>query len=447
MTERMADSAVAACVQRAVRSWRESELELVVLRGYANLPALAGGDLDVLVAAADVAEAERLLLEAAQTTNFERYARRERSAGSPTTHHLIHSVTRRLLVIDLFTDFNWRGLRFLDESAVLSSRQAAWPLDVPRPAHEGTAALLGKLLYGTGVTESRRALLADLADRDAEEFRRCLTWAFGRRHARRLLEKILRLDLEPDRATTRRLRLALLRRSLLHRPHQLASGIAAEARRLARRLARPPGVFVVLLGADGSGKSTVARALTSRLGDRLRGGAWHFHWKPAALLRPSGRIEAYPYERGPRGPLASAIHLARHWLDFLLGGWLWILPRLIAGGSIVGERYYQDMWLDPRRYRLNLPARLIRTGARCVRQPDVVLCLSAPVATLRARKQEVALEATRAQDEAVRRYAENNSVAVLIDAGGSLPNVVDACENVILSRLVARDLRRRGLRS
>lgn len=436
------EDALAACVALAGRSWRDAGVAVVALRGYEDLPSLAGGDLDLLVDADEVVKVERLLLEAARASGLDRYLRLERSAGSPTSHYFLDPSTNETMVIDLFTDLNWRGLRFLDEQQVLSDRRAASLIDVPRPAHEVTAGILGKALYGTWVHHSRWRHLAELAEREGDELRHCLTWAFGARQAGPLFDRIRRAELGPDHRLTRRLRRALVWRSLVRRPFRAAKGQLAEIGRVGRRFRRPPGVFVVLLGADGSGKSAVARPLAERLGDHLRGRSWHFHWKPVAVARSSTATAAEPYRREPRGLWLSLPHLARHWLEFVVGGWLWLIPRLAAGGSVIGERYYQDMWLDPRRYRLAVPPKLIRIGANCVLSPDVVLCLLAPVDILRTRKKEVEPEETRAQQDAIRRYAGADAAAFVVDSSRPLDEVVDACETIVFDRLLARDRRR-----
>jgi thymidylate kinase len=76
-------------------------------------------------------------------------------------------------------------------------------------------------------------------------------------------------------------------------------------------------------------------------------------------------------------------------VDFALGWRFHIKPILRSGGWLVMERGWWDLAVDPRRYRLDVPASLIRQAGRLLPRPDLVLVLDAPVTVMLARKSEL----------------------------------------------------------
>ena len=77
------------------------------------------------------------------------------------------------------------------------------------------------------------------------------------------------------------------------------------------------------------------------------------------------------------------------WVDFFLGTWLRILPIKARGGLVVMERGWGDMAVDPRRYHLDVPSRIVEVLGRLLPGPDVALILYADPQLLRDRKAEL----------------------------------------------------------
>ena len=96
----------------------------------------------------------------------------------------------------------------------------------------------------------------------------------------------------------------------------------------------------------------------------------------------------------------SVAYFGFHCLEFLLGWWLRIRPATFKGGLVLIERSYYDFFVDQRRYRLRMPAGLVRLGYWLLPKPDMVVLLDAPAEVLQARKKEVPFEETVRQREA-----------------------------------------------
>ena len=152
--------------------------------------------------------------------------------------------------------------------------------------------------------------------------------------------------------------------------------------------------FYAIEGADGVGKSTVLRLLIPELVKRGEfNGFLFFHWKP---IKRNLSYDAIPGDdphdpRGkePRNPLASLVFLAHHWLDFQLGYWHFVRPAIRADRLVMADRYTYDVLLDPKRFRLRLPAWILRLFVRTIPRPDRAILLHAEPAVIRARKPEL----------------------------------------------------------
>ena len=184
-----------------------------------------------------------------------------------------------------------------------------------------------------------------------------------------------------------------------------------------------PVRFIAVEGADGVGKSTVLRLLIPEL---IKRGGYKgylfFHWKP---VKGNLSYDAIPGDnphdpRGkrPRNPVDSLVFLAHHWLDFQMGYWRYIRPAMRSGRLIVADRYSYDVLLDPKRFRLRLPAWVLRLFVRTIPRPERAILLHADPAVIHARKPELT-EAEIADYQGALLGCDLIRGAIHADAGGT----------------------------
>jgi thymidylate kinase len=217
---------------------------------------------------------------------------------------------------------------------------------------------------------------------------------------------------------------------------------------LSNERAADGGLFVLLVGPDGSGKSSLAPRLAEaarREGRPVR----HMHWRPgilpqAATLGGVTPDPSRPHAGKPHGRLLSLFRLIYYWIDFSLGLRLRALPIRRRGGLVVMERGWWDFAVDPRRYRMTVSPRLVERLGYLLRPPDLVICLEAPPEILAERKRELPLGELDRQIARWRRIRlPKRAVRVYLDASLSLEDLVRQAKEH-MAELLERDHSGRG---
>jgi thymidylate kinase len=162
--------------------------------------------------------------------------------------------------------------------------------------------------------------------------------------------------------------------------------------------ALPHGCFVAIIGPDGAGKSTICD-LIEQQPSNARPAPFRFHWRPGLLPKLGGSnrsdqagadLRIPPDASAYRG-VVSLVRFVYYWLDFVIGYWLVIYPKVARSQLVIGERYFLDVMVQPERYGFAVPNWLTRAAAFSVPKPDLVILLEDEPDVIHARKPELSV--------------------------------------------------------
>jgi thymidylate kinase len=207
-----------------------------------------------------------------------------------------------------------------------------------------------------------------------------------------------------------------------------------------RRWREPSGLLIACLGPEGSGRSNVIEQLNAE--PLAPFAAAHVMDLRPHMMRP---VPVNPDSRIPRGTFGTLAKLIMFVADYWLGYWLQIRPKLVRSTLIVSNRYYDDILVDPRRYRIDRPHAFARWLLPWIPRPQLWLVFDVPSEVLQTRTREVAAEeAARLRGE-YRKVLRRQEDVVVLDASQPLEEVSAEAERAIVAQLARRTARRLGL--
>jgi serine acetyltransferase/thymidylate kinase len=233
---------------------------------------------------------------------------------------------------------------------------------------------------------------------------------------------------------------AALRRRLRSSP----LAIVLEFLRRWRRWRQPTGMLIAAMGPDGSGKSSVIAAVDRQIREAFRATTL-VHLRPGFLYRPERMPNNTPHAEKPRGVVRSFCKLMFFASDYILGYVFFIKPLLVRSNSLIFDRYYDDLLVDPRRYRHRGSLAIPRLLRKVVPRPDLWLLLDAPAEVLQMRKQEVSAEESERQRLAYVELLRDQQNVALIDASQPLEAVIDQATDAVLTHCEAQTRARLGI--
>jgi len=420
--------------QRAVDVLEAEHIAYAVLHGWEGEFPGENGDLDLVVEAASLPRITRALQRSFSLVQMLPY----QSTGIGFVIRPKGDSRQHSLIVDCSSDFRWRGLVLFPARELLAERRRLHHHWLVAPGHEFAYLLAKKIFEKRFFPEPQRRRIRQLLARLGPEADAISSRLMGEGYGRAVCQAIRREDWELLARSMPALRRALLVRRLAEDPWMLLRYLAPEIRRLWRRWRRPTGLWVALLGPDGSGKTTLAQRLEQSPPAAFRR-TLRFHLRPQLWPAGQGRPPvSEPHAQAPRCRLASAVkavyYSAREWIGYLAQ----VRPALVRSTLVIADRCFDDILLDPRRYRMHGAGSVMRRMRRLLPRPDLSLVLLASAGAIAARKQEVPPAELDAQLAGYREWAARTGSAVLLDSEAGPERVYEQAQEIINNILEQR---------
>jgi thymidylate kinase len=416
----------------------EEGVSYCVLRGYEGLPEVVEHDVDLLLNQEDLELFEHVLGEVCLSTGW--YLVRTVSRFSFHSWYVASedkNALPSLLHIDVWTQIHWKAVIYADKGTILSTRRPHNSIWVASLGSEAAISLLKEYLQygkvkdkGDGKTKHR---ITKLVEEDPDNFLATLEPCLGEPLSQFMLECARKADWPRLEGQVGKVRRHLITRALARCPiGQLWSWIRFLWGHFSDKVLRPSGLFVCLIGPDGSGKTTISEGLQREMKaifNEVR--YYHGHWGLLPELRVyykfitsllGKRKGAFRSNKVSSGQAAAPFSLVRALLyvlyysfEYILGHFL-LLRAKARGELILFDRYFYD-YIIQSSYSC-VPRCLLRLIERVLPRPDVLIWLHNHPELIHERKPELSVSEIQEQAEVCKSIVErypNNAYIVWTD--------------------------------
>ncbi|MDB4713562.1 hypothetical protein OAF14_00405 [Akkermansiaceae bacterium] len=355
----------------------------------------------------------------------------EEKLGTPLvkiTRTYVHQRYYEWGQIDVLPSLEWNGFRYADTEAVIAAAVVG-PDGIRRPrlGHDGFISWLTSLLWGGFYKEKYDEIITRAAHEDRDCFYQSLEWALGVGWADEMMEWALRGDARKSAKHVKSIRRALKWKQFRRSGGDTICGVVRHWWCEALHHLKPQLPMLAFVGPDGSGKSSVIEGVSEKL-NHMGLQQKFLHWRPYGVQgrEDLGQPVSNPHADPPRGWLSSTVKLGVLFWDWWLAS-LTVLKHARAKTSLViSDRYYNDMLVDPVRYRYGAGLGLARRVFKIFPEPELVFVLVGDPEIILPRKREIPMDVLSQQlvlyRNLERRLGER---ARLINVNDSLEDVIE----------------------
>lgn len=405
------ETALGALLKTLFAELERSGPPYCVCGNYEGLPEYTSHDVDVWTS--DVKAFEKILYASAERCGLTLYLCNRLANGSNNFFYKTYP-KMEFVHIDVLSECAWASFVPIVRSARIGEGRVKYRgFHVAEPVVETAMHLLYPLLHSGKVKDKYREKIYSF--RENPRFALILEEAVGRDGAGDLRAKISRKDWKGIEKYAGLYRLQTILNALIRDNVRVAKAFLSFAWTNVVRLFSPAGLFIVVMGPDGCGKTTLSTRLLEKFSDCFTSGKLRkFYWRPFLLpriaelspFRKKGKPKNGPEDVGLRtvnmSPMARLAYLLKflyYWADFVAGR-VRYQSAWSRGGLVFFDRYYYDHMVYPERFGFSVPKPIMRALGRLIPDPDLKFYLHAPPKRLLERKQELpAAEIIRQQEE------------------------------------------------
>jgi hypothetical protein len=405
-----------------------------------GLPAQAESDIDFMVGAEDYERLPRILESLGKEIGF-RIVREYRHEKTARRYDLAQAQREQVFYLcpDACADYRRRGRCWLRAEDIFVRRRrhrnGFW---IPSAADQFLYYFI-KRLEKRSLEREHTEELSRLFSEDPEGCARALAERLSPASAGLIAAAARSDDWQPVTARDNSLFKEFLHRAPMD---SLQWRLIGNPIRLMRRWLRPTGLFVAILGPDGSTRSGMIDSYAARLrmlfSDSRCVRSQPGFFGGAASGRPAG---AHHVKREQRGLIRSAAGLLFDWADYVLGYFFRLRPLLMRFTLVVFDGCYPDFLNDAQLFRRQGPRWLARILAAMSPKPDLAFVLDAPADVFAAHEPEASGAECAKRTELcleLRSAPALHGRVFVVDASRTMDEVVHECTERTLALLAMR---------
>jgi thymidylate kinase len=449
----MPTNSVSSLLEELFHRLEEEQISYCVLKNFDHLPEQPGRDVDMWVKAEHLKKCLRIIFAVAQTQGWRFLARFLHPCYLDAGGYFFIKTdgNNQICELDLMPFFHRKGVSYLDEGILPKYRRYHRNgFKVAAPGIEAAAMIFRGGMMGE-IRGTDRDKIVHCLKRDPHSFLEALQKPFGSQCSGMILEAALTQQwdfLEKNMSYFQRL---IVKRSMMyHSVLQIKQWISYVGGRIKSQLYPSHGIFIVLLGPDGAGKSTIAKNLGESefvkkafLKSKVSYRRFQISWIKQIVQKIKGSglpsFDSQVKDDGtiaPLPPLKAAIYTIYLGLDYLLGHFF--LQRFKTNaGLLIFDRYFYD-YLVFRDFS-RCPRWLLKALARIVPRPDVIIYLKNDAKTIYSRKQEWSLQEIERQVRSYEQIVPILRNCCIIDTSKAIDKITSDIIDIIIEILLNRN--------
>jgi thymidylate kinase len=202
----------------------------------------------------------------------------------------------------------------------------------------------------------------------------------------------------------------------------------------------PNGLFLIVLGPDGVGKSTTIQRLQLEL-QSIFSSCRKQRWRPGLVRKVAPDTgNRMPHAKSIRRPVSSILSLLGLATDFSLGYVFSAYPEMVRSEAIIFDRYFHDLLIDPKRFRYGGPLWLPRLISRFIPPRNAIfIVLDADEELILSRKQELPLHELNRQRLAYKSFASKTPNSMIINTEKPIDEIVAEIMDKVLAIMSSRN--------
>lgn len=408
------------------------KIEYVILHSYEKLPEVINSDIDIAINMDKIESSITLLNNILEETDWQiiQFWRHENFAVD-----CIISNDIEVIQIDFCTDYERNGRVLIPKEELINERVKYKDIYVPSYCSEFIYILLKKILKKSFSDQSKMKLtflLDNLNDIEKESLIIKLERFFTK-------EKIIDIFEKIDNDKYNDIEISRYRKQLLNKTRSIIddfSYLLFDIKRKIHRILHPTGLFIVLLGVDGSGKTTIANEFKNKNKNSFRQ-INHYHSRVRILKdistignkKNSCEDATNPHSKKRiSGKFTSILKFGYYLIDFLIGNII-ITKATIKSSLVLIERYYYDYYVDKLRYNLNISDEFLSMFELFIKKPDVIFVLTGDSKDLLERKHEITIKEIEKQKSIMEKHFKDK--AFFID---TTKNSINECTEIMTKK-------------
>ena len=408
-------------------NWKQSGLNYCVLRNYLELPDAFGNDIDLLVDKADLNQFKYILTAEAEKSGL-KIVKNVRRFGYESFWFCSYRLSS-IIHFDIWTRIDVKGICWLDTKSILERKKLYNNIIyIPDEVSSGIMLLLKDVLQ-TGKFRSK--YIHDINEVYLNNQEKCfheLRLILGFTHSQLLCNALDSGNWDYLDNNAAKIKRSFYFKALLNNPLRAIYGFFNFlAYHFLAAFSASNGIFIVLVGPDGSGKSSMYNYLMKECNELFKVCKYYhgrFFIIPSLGDLAKGRLnrkkEKSPdfaivipeNEDVPYSTLKTLIYVLYYYFDFLLG-YLPVIKSRKYGQMIVFDRYFYDYIIQPSFAKC--PKLLLRFLARIIPEPDLLVYLKCDPKIIQSRKPELKIDNIIQQQKTIETHFSNYKNFVAID--------------------------------